>query len=123
MSGRSRVDSTQKNEPSRARVVAVRTFATAVSAVGLALLVRLMARLLDGSLAVELFPSSLPSAMPSLAAAVLSLPVPFHVISVGLILQRRWLSPTWARVAWLCVVTSGLWLGASLAVRAVVLRS
>lgn len=123
MSGQRTPGAGSQHGAGRAWVTAVRIFATAVSAVGLVLLARLLVQLPGGSLARELFPSAEPSAMSSLAAAVLGIPVPFHVISVGLILQRRWLSPTWARIAWICVVASGLWLGASLAVRAVLLQS
>lgn len=107
---------------SRARVVTTRVLASAVSAVGVWLLGRLLLELADGTLAVELFPDSQGGWMPNLAALLLRFPAPYHVFSVGLILQRRWLSPPWARVAWVCVVSSGLWLGGSLLIRAIVLR-
>lgn len=110
------------NGASRARIVTVRALASAVSAVGVWLLGRLLLELADGTLAHELFPDSDGGWAPNLAALLLRFPAPYHVFSVGLILQRRWLSPTWARVAWICVVSSGLWLGGSLMVRAIVLR-
>jgi hypothetical protein len=46
-----------------------------------------------------------------------SLPVPFHVMAVGLFLQRDRLSPVWRRGAWWGVVISGLWLGLALLVK------
>jgi hypothetical protein len=54
-----------------------------------------------------------------LKAAVLALrlPVPLHVISVGLIVQRRWLPRAAARAAWVSVMISGCWLGMALAAR------
>lgn len=116
-------DTHQRPQPSRTRAVLARAFAMAVSVVGVALLARLLHELVDGTLARGLFPHSQGEPALTLAAILLRMPAPFHVFSVGLILQRRWLSPTWAKVAWVCVVTSGLWLGASLAVRAIFLRS
>jgi len=49
------------------------------------------------------------------------LPVPFHVIAVGLFLLRFRLSTAWRRVAWWAVVVSGLWLGLALLFRGSVL--
>ncbi|MBN2432572.1 MAG: hypothetical protein JXQ27_13940 [Acidobacteria bacterium] len=45
------------------------------------------------------------------------LPVPFHVMAVGLFLQRFRLSPRWRRFAWWAVVVSGVWLGLALLAR------
>jgi hypothetical protein len=50
-------------------------------------------------------------------ALVLSLPVPLHIISVGLVLQLRGLSPLWAKAARWAVVVSGCWLGLALGIR------
>ncbi len=52
-----------------------------------------------------------------LSALILSLPVPFHVMSVGLVLQRKWLTGLWNRIATWAVTLSGIWLGAALAVK------
>jgi hypothetical protein len=32
-------------------------------------------------------------------------------------LQKRWLAPPWARLAWWAVVFSGCWLGAALLIK------
>lgn len=95
----------------------VRAVAGGILGVGVLLLVRLAMSVWDGSIAahgpggVEVF-----WARASLGL-LLRLPVPLHVISVGLILQTRWLSPAMARAAWVAVVVSGCWLGGALAVR------
>jgi hypothetical protein len=44
-------------------------------------------------------------------------PVPLHVISVGFVLQRRWLSPHGRRIVWLAVIISGCWLGVALVIK------
>jgi hypothetical protein len=71
----------------------------------------------NGSLAVQLFPESQGSVSNTVAALVLGFPVPFHVISVGLLLQRRWLPQSLARISFLAVVISGCWLGAALGIK------
>ena len=85
--------------------------------VGLLLLAGVLYHTIRGSLVEKFFDQSQPLLIASLSALMLALPVPLHVISVGLILQQRWLSPPWARVAWIAIAVSGCWLGASLAVR------
>ncbi len=91
--------------------------ALGIIVVGIVLLVGVPYQAVNGSLATRFFAQSQPSSIASLHALMLGLPAPFHVISIGLILQRRWLSSLWARVAWIAIVGSGCWLGASLAVR------
>ena len=91
--------------------------ATIVSLAGVALLVRVLVNAAGGALVGELFPASGESWGLTVWALVLSLPVPLHVISVGLILRRRWLSPRWKRGAWRAVAVSGCWLGMALAVK------
>jgi len=85
--------------------------------VGLGLLAGVIYRTATGSLAEQLFSRSQGSWIQSMYALGLSLPVPFHVISIGLVLQKRWLPPPWAKAAWLAIVLSGCWLGASLGIR------
>jgi hypothetical protein len=89
-----------------------------VSVVGVALLLRLLYWLVSGALGGEELPSHEPGWTRTLLALALSLPVPLHVISIGLILQRRWLTPSWARVARIGILASGMWLGVALAIRA-----
>ncbi len=85
--------------------------------VGIFLLIRLVHRAFNGTLAAQYFAYTLGAWTSTAGALGLSLPVPLHVISVGLIVQKRWLSPPWAKAAWYAVVISGCWLGTSLAVR------
>ena len=91
-------------------------------AVGLLLLVRVFYHAANGSLAAQLFPESQQSWISNLYAIALRLAVPLHVISVGLVMQRRWLSPHWARIVWLAVVVSGCWLGVALVIKALLLH-
>jgi len=48
---------------------------------------------------------------------LLSLPVPLHVIFIGLIIQKKYFTPPWQRFAWIGITGSGVWLGISLAIR------
>jgi hypothetical protein len=99
----------------------LRIVANIVVAVGLGLLARVIYRAAVGSLSAQLFSQLQGSWILTMLALGLSLPVPFHVISVGLILKRRWLSPFWAKAARLAVVVSGCWLGVALAIKLLVL--
>jgi hypothetical protein len=98
-----------------------RTAANMVVVVGLLLFVKVLYSAVTGSLSAEFFARPQGSWLLTLYALGLSLPVPFHVVSVGLILKRRWLSPFWAKVAWRAVVTSGCWLGVALGIKLLVL--
>ena len=71
----------------------------------------------NGSLTSYVFPNVTATEWMRASAVGLSLPVPLHVISIGLILQRRWLSAGWSKFAWIAIVTSGLWLGVALVVK------
>lgn len=95
-----------------------RLIASTVSIVGCVLLVNTLADWVLGNMAARFFPDSEPSSGFHFAGLLLALPVPLHVIFVGLIIQKRWLSPTWTRFAWIGVASSGVWLGISLLVRA-----
>jgi len=86
-------------------------------AVGLFLLVRVIYHAASGSLVAQLFPESQQSWANNLYAIGLSLPVPLHVISIGLVLQHRWLPPHWIQIAWLAAVISGCWLGVALMIK------
>jgi succinate dehydrogenase/fumarate reductase cytochrome b subunit len=98
-----------------------RAIANLVILVGLFLLVKILYNAASGSLAAQLVAASQESWIERMAALGLSLAVPFHVISVGLILQRRWLSPPWTRAAWIAVVVSGCWLGLALGIKLLIL--
>ena len=99
-----------------------RAVANSVVVVGLFLLVRVLYQAVTGSLTATYFVDSSGTWLKIACALGLSLPVPFHVISVGWIVQRKWLAPRWGRVAWLAVVVSGCWLGAALGIRLLLLH-
>ena len=94
-----------------------RAAADLVILVGLYLLVKILYNAATGNLAVQLFAASPESWTTHVVALGLNLPLPLHIISIGLILQRRWLSPPWKRVAWIAVVVSGCWLGVALGIK------
>lgn len=94
-----------------------RVAADLVILVGLYLLVKILYNAATGSLTAQLFAASPESWTKHVVALGLSLPLPFHIISVGLILQRRWLSPPWNRVVLIAVVVSGCWLGVALGIK------
>ncbi|NIQ38908.1 MAG: hypothetical protein GTN81_10010 [Proteobacteria bacterium] len=98
-----------------------RIVANLLIAVGLFLLIRILHNAVTGALVSQLFAQSHGSLMRNLYALGLSLPVPVHVISVGLVLQGRWLPPRWARAGWLAAVVSGCWLGAALGIKVLIL--
>lgn len=95
----------------------VRLIANTSILVGVYLFAMMIYGSVNGSLAAQLFPESPESVSNTVVALALSLPVPFHVISVGLLLQRRWLSQSWARIAFLAVVISGCWLGVAIGMK------
>ena len=107
-------DAKPENPPWR---LVVRPVAGGVVVVGILLLVRLLMSVLDGSIAAHGPGRVEPFWARAALGFVLRLPVPLHVISVGLILQSKWLSPAMARTAWVAVVVSGCWVGGALAVR------
>ncbi len=92
----------------------VRIIANTTILAGLFLLGRVICQATTGGLAAQ-YPA-LPPGLHAygLLALGLSLPVPMHVIAVGLILQKKRLARGWARLAWWAVVFSGCWLGAAL---------
>ena len=99
----------------------VRTTANIVILIGFFLLGRVLCSSQSGALAQQYFGASPESWIQNLYAAGLGLPIPLHIISVGLILQLRWLSPIWAKGARWAVGVSGCWLGLALAIRWLVL--
>lgn len=98
-----------------------RALANLVICVGLFILVKIFYNAATGSLSAQLFAASPESWTAHVFALGLALPLPFHIISVGLILQRRWLSPAWKKVAWIAVVASGCLLGAALGIKLLIL--
>jgi len=89
---------------------------------GVFLLVRVIYQAASGSLLAQLFPESQQSWANNLYAIGLSIPIPLHVISIGFVLQRRWLPPHWIPIAWLAVVISGCWLGVAVVIKTFLLH-
>lgn len=94
-----------------------RCLANAAIILGVFLLARVLYGVADGSLAAQLLPESRGILWNTVTALGLGLPIPLHVISVGLVLQRRWLPDWWAKISVPAVVISGCWLGAVLAIK------
>ena len=95
----------------------IRLVANALIGVGLFLLAYTLYGTVSGSLAIRFFNGAQRPWMYDLYALCLMLPVPLHVISIGLIVKRKWMPPFWSRAAWPAIILSGCWLGAALAVR------
>ncbi|WP_319541595.1 hypothetical protein [uncultured Pseudodesulfovibrio sp.] len=95
----------------------VRNICTTVTIIGLCLFGLVCLDAYEGTLAAKYFSSSQIVAEHHTYALLLSLPVPLHIIFIGLIVQKRWLSDGLARFAWFGIVGSGLWLGAALVVK------
>lgn len=88
-----------------------------VTIVGLCLLALVFYEWEQGVLAEEFFPGIAHATHHATYALLLALPVPLHIIFIGLIVQKRWLSPGMARFAWIGITASGIWLGISLLVQ------
>ncbi len=97
-----------------------RTVANVIIVVGLCLLAKVLYNAATGSLAARFFSQSPGSWLDTVCALGLALPIPFHVISIGLLVQKRWLSPLGVKIAWFAIVISGCWLGVCLAIRVVI---
>ena len=91
--------------------------ANAAIIVGAFLLARVIYGAINGTLASQLSPESQGIFWNTAFALGLGLPVPLHIISIGLVLQRRWLPNGWAKVSVPAVIISGCWLGAALAIK------
>lgn len=100
----------------------VRLIANIAILVGMFLFARMIYGALNGSLAARLVHESQGFGSNNVIALALGLPVPVHVISVGLLLQRRRLSHSWARIAFLAAVISGCWLGVALVTKIFLLQ-
>ena len=92
----------------------IRLIANISILVGIYLFARMIYGAVNGSAAAQLVHESQGFVSNTVIALALDLPIPFHLISVGLLLQRRWLPHSWARIAFLAAVISGCWLGIAL---------
>ena len=100
----------------------VRLIANIAILVGIYLLARTIYGAANGSAAARLVHESQGFVSSTVIALALDLPVPFHVISVGLLFQRRWLSHSWAKTAFPATVISGGWLGVALVTKVFLLQ-
>ena len=73
-------------------------------------------------LSVEFLGQSIDSDISPVAALLLNLPLPFHMVSVGFAIQRRWLPSVWKGTIRWSTVSSGCLLGASLVIRYLLLN-
>lgn len=96
-----------------------RIAASLVTVVGIGMLCFVFWDWQTGSLAAEFFPDVERQPDHHLKGLLLALPVPLHVIFIGLIIQKKYLSPPWAKFAWFGITTSGMWLGVSLLLRVI----
>ncbi|NDV18228.1 hypothetical protein GO013_02190 [Pseudodesulfovibrio sp. JC047] len=99
----------------------VRNICTTITIVGLCLLGLICLDASEGVLAARYFPNSIIVAEHQVYALLLAVPVPLHLIFIGLILQKRWLSEPLARCAVIGIIGSGVWLGVALGVKFFVL--
>lgn len=95
----------------------IRNMANGIIAMGLFLLLYTLYSAVSGSLALRVFAGDRGPWIYNLYALGLILPVPFHIISIGLVLKRKWLSSFWARAAWPAILVSGCWLAAGIGMR------
>ena len=84
-----------------------RLLANTAIIVGVFLFARVIYGAVDGRLASQLLPESHGILWNTAVALGLDLPIPLHVIAVGLVLQRRWLPDWWAKISVPAVVISG----------------
>ena len=94
-----------------------------IIAIGILLLIKVFYEAWNDMLVATIFTQEQADSNPALYsfyAFCLSLAIPYHVISIGLILQRKWLSHTWKKIALFAIVTSGCWLGTSVAIQAII---
>jgi uncharacterized membrane protein YgdD (TMEM256/DUF423 family) len=97
--------------------IVVRIIANIVILFGLFLLGRVLCKSFSGAAARQYFGTPPETWIENAYALGLGLPVALHIISVGLVLQRNWLSAAGAKWAKGAVVVSGCWLGLALAIR------
>lgn len=91
-----------------------RILASTITVIGICMLILVIADWHNGDLAGRYFSDVEHTSSHHLQGLLLALPIPLHVIFIGLIIQKQWLTPPWARFAWVGIVSSGLWLGASM---------
>jgi hypothetical protein len=96
---------------------AIRVIANIIIAAGVLLFFLVLYNAASDSIPKTLFKVSADSSIWILFAIGISLPVPLHVISIGLFLQKKWLPPRWVIFSWIAIVLSGCWLGVAFLVK------
>ena len=81
------------------------------------MLARVIYGAVDGTLISQLLVGSHGLSQNTAIALGLGLPVPSHVISVGLVLRRRWMPDWLAKISVSAVFISGCWRRAALVVK------
>lgn len=106
---------TEEKSPNRYPAkTAIRIIANTVVAAGFYLLIQTLCHAASGTLTKTVFGNSPGSSIWNAAAIGLSLPIPLHVISIGLFLQKKWLPTRWIKATWIAIAFSGCWLGMAL---------
>ncbi len=102
--------------------IAIRVIANIIITTGLVLLILVLYKAATGTLSNTVFVSSADSSIWNVTAIGLSLPVPLHVISIGLLLQKKWLPHRWVKISWIAIVLSGCWLGMGVFIKMFLLK-
>lgn len=102
------------------KISAFRIFATLISIAGVGLLVKVFILFYTGTLSDDIHAEWAGDDSKNIYSLLLALPVPLHVISIGMIIQKKWLSPLLGKIAWFSIVTSGVWLGISLFIKSTI---
>ena len=102
--------------------IAISIIANIVVAAGFYLLFQILFHAASGTLTKTVFGSTPGSSLWNIGAIALSLPVPFHVISIGLILQKHWFSTRWVKVSWFAIIVSGSGLCVALFIKLFILK-
>jgi hypothetical protein len=98
----------------------VRFIANIIILVGIIYLFKVLIQSFNGILVQEIFNHQNQGIYWGLMAMLLGLPIPAHIISIGLILQKKWLSDSMQRLAWISIVFSGVWLGTALGIKMII---
>ena len=102
--------------------IVIRVIANIIITTGLVLLILVLYNAALCTLSKTVFEGSTDSSLWNVIAIGLSLPGPLHVISIGLLLQKKWLPHRWVKISWIATVFSGCWLGMALFIKMFLLK-
>ena len=103
------------------KILLFRIFASAIALAGVGILADVIFEACSGELIEQLLPEYNKTLAHKTLALLLALPVPFHVISIGMIIQKRWLPVKLKRITWISIISSGIWLGIALIIKYAIL--